>query len=395
MNTVRRQAFACRIQTCYTYCMVMSAVMQFLLYERGLYLRALLFVVFAVVLLFVINGVLKKKIKKLESQQSQEESWTPNRSLPVYRFFQRIAVPMVFLGILTISVNMVDFDERFQSIVQGVFALIMTIIIVRSINKGIELSFFRHYEKDWANHEQEKSLKPLISLAKFIIWIVGFLFLLANLGFDVTTAVAGLGVGGIAVAIAAQGILGDLFSYFVIFLDKPFELGDFIIFGDKMGVVEKIGIKSSRIRVLSGEVLVISNSDLTSARIHNYKQMKRRRVVFTITVTYQTSQESVEEIPAIIRSVIESIQVIEGVTCDRSHFQSFGSYALVFETVYYVPSPDYTDYMNVQQEIYQKIFKIFNEKGIEFAYPTQKIYPAQAQPLQVTAVTPPTIEQQY
>ncbi len=368
--------------------MVQLQVFEFLFDERGVYFRTLLFVILGAVLLFVINGVLKKKIKNLEARQSQEETWSPSRSLPIYRFFQRIAVPMVFLGILTIGVNIVDIDERFQAVVQGVFALIMTIIIVRSINKGIELSFHRHYEKERANHEQEKNLKPLISLAKFILWIVGLLFLLANLGFDVTTAVAGLGVGGIAVAIAAQGILGDLFSYFVIFLDKPFELGDFIIFSDKMGVVEKIGIKSSRIRVLSGEVLVISNSDLTSSRIHNYKQMTRRRVVFHLTVTYQTSQKHVEQIPGIIRSVIESVEAVEGVTCDRSHFQSFGSYALVFETVYFVPSPDFTVYMNVQQEIYQKIFKIFNEKGIEFAYPTQKIYPAQEQPLQVTEVSP-------
>ncbi len=369
--------------------MELPAIIQNILSEIGLYVWALLVVALGVILLLVINGVLKRKIRKLEEEQAQSETQAFGRSLPVYRFFQRIAVPMIFLGILSIGLNMVDFDERIQAIVQGVFALIMTIIIVRSINKGIELSFYRHYEKDRANHEQEKNLKPLISLVKFILWIVGLLFLLANLGLDVSTAVAGLGVGGIAVAIAAQGILGDLFSYFVIFLDKPFELGDFIIFGDKMGIVEKIGIKSSRIRVLSGEVLVISNSDLTSSRIHNYKQMKRRRVVFTITVTYQTTQEHVEQIPSIIKSVIESVKVIDGVTVDRSHFQSFGSYALVFESVYYVPSPDYVVYMDVQQEIYQKIYKIFNEKDIEFAYPTQKIYPAQEQPLQITSISPP------
>ncbi len=369
--------------------MELPAIIQNILSEIGLYVWALLVVALGVILLLVINGVLKRKIRKLEEEQAQSETQAFGRSLPVYRFFQRIAVPMIFLGILSIGLNMVDFDERIQAIVQGVFALIMTIIIVRSINKGIELSFYRHYEKDRANHEQEKNLKPLISLVKFILWIVGLLFLLANLGLDVSTAVAGLGVGGIAVAIAAQGILGDLFSYFVILLDKPFELGDFIIFGDKMGIVEKIGIKSSRIRVLSGEVLVISNSDLTSSRIHNYKQMKRRRVVFTITVTYQTTQEHVEQIPSIIKSVIESVKVIDGVTVDRSHFQSFGSYALVFESVYYVPSPDYVVYMDVQQEIYQKIYKIFNEKDIEFAYPTQKIYPAQEQPLQITSISPP------
>lgn len=349
--------------------------------ENGaLYFQALLVVGLGLVVLLIANAILKKQIKNLEEKSAEMDAKGSIRSLPVLRFFQRIALPLLFLGLVSIGVEMVAFDERIQSTVRASFAILMTIIIVRSINKGIELAFSRHFEKEYANHEQEKNLKPLLSLLKFILWIIGFVFLLANLGFNVTTAIAGLGVGGIAVAIAAQGILGDLFSYFVIFMDKPFALGDFIVFGDKLGVVEKIGIKSSRIRVLSGELLIISNSDLTSSRIHNYKQMKRRRVVFTLDVTYQTSQEHVEQIPAMIKSIVESVEVIEGVTFDRSHFQAFGNFSLVFETVYYVPSPDYTVYMNVQQEIYQKIYKTFNEKGIEFAYPTQKIYTVPEQP---------------
>ena len=351
--------------------------------DTALYLQALLVVGLGVFILAIVNVVLKRRIKKYEDQRVESGLRGVGRSLPLLRFFQRIAIPLAFLGILSVGFNMVSFDERVQSTITAFFAILMTIIIIRSISKGIELAFSRHFEKEWSNHEHEKNLKPLLSLVKFTLWIVGFIFLLANLGFDVSTAVAGLGVGGIAIAIAAQGILGDLFSYFVIFLDKPFELGDFIVFGDIWGVVEKIGIKSSRIRVLSGEVLIISNSDLTSSRIHNYKQMKRRRVVFSINVTYQTPQEHVQEIPAIIRSVIESVQSCEGVVCDRSHFQAFGNFSLVFETVYYVPSPDYLVYMNVQQEIYQKLFHAFNEKGIEFAYPTQKIYTIPGQSEQI------------
>lgn len=351
------------------------------------YLTAFLVVFGGLIILLVINFILKKQIKRLEEKSLQSEVKGKYRSLPVLRFFQRIILPLTFLGILSIGVGIVEFDDRIQKTVRAAFSVIMTIIIVRSINKGIELSFSRYFEREWVNHDHEKNLKPLISLIKFILWIVGFIFLLANLGFDVSTALAGLGVGGIAVAIAAQGILGDLFSYFVIFLDKPFTLGDFVIFGDKAGVIEKIGIKSSRIRVLSGELLIISNSDLVSSRIHNYKQMQRRRVVFTVGVTYETKQEHVQEIPTIIRSVIESVQSHPGVTCDRTHFQSFGAYSLNFETVYYVPSPDYYIYMDVQEEIYQNIFRIFNEKGIEFAYPTQKIYAAQDVPLRITSVS--------
>jgi small-conductance mechanosensitive channel len=350
-----------------------------------LYMQAIFLVLIGLLILIPVNHVLKNRIRLREEKREQGSSTTPSKSLGLLRFFQRIAIPLAFLGILSIAVQIVAFDTRIEKTVQAIFAIIMTIIIVRSVNKGIELAFSRHFERDDSNHDQEKNLKPLLSLIKFLLWIVGAIFLLANLGLDVSTALAGLGVGGIAVAIAAQGILGDLFSYFVIFMDKPFELGDFVTFGDKAGVVEKIGIKSSRIRVLSGEVLVISNSDLVASRIHNYKQMTRRRVVFSIGVTYETSQEHVEEIPSIIRSVIESVTSIEGVVCDRSHFQSFGAYSLNFETVYFVPSPDYLVYMDVQQEIYQKIFRIFNEKGIEFAYPTQKLYAAQESPFQITS----------
>ncbi|NCB01118.1 MAG: mechanosensitive ion channel family protein, partial [Spirochaetia bacterium] len=251
---------------------------------------------------------------------------------------------------------------------------IITFIIVRSLNKSMDLVFSRYFEHDWANQRSEKNLKPLLSLLKFILWIVGIIFLMGNLGLDVSTAIAGLGVGGIAVAIAAQGILGDLFSYLVIFFDKPFELGDFIVFGDKSGVVERIGIKSIRIRVLSGELLIIANSDLTSTRIHNYKQMVRRRVVFTIGVIYETTAEKLEKIPSIIKDIITTVEAIEGVVFDRSHFFAFGDYSLKFETVYYVPTNDYNIYMNTQQEIYYKLFKAFENEGITFAYPTQMVY---------------------
>jgi small-conductance mechanosensitive channel len=340
-----------------------------------LYLKALAVVLAGLLILLIAGRILKKRIEKLEQRQQRDEASVRSRSLPFLKLFHRIVLPLIFLGVLGTATSFLDFDSQVRKIVSGVFATIMTIVIIRSINRAIDISLSRYFEKEREhNEDHEKNLRPLLSLIKFVFWVVGFIFLLANLGFDVSTAVAGLGVSGIAVAIAAQGILGDLFSYFVIFFDKPFELGDFIIFGDKLGVVEKIGIKSSRIRTLSGELLIISNSDLVSARIHNYKQMKRRRVVFNIGVTYQTSQEHVEEIPGIIRSVIESVTAVEGVICDRTHFKAFGDFSLNFETVYYVPTPDYNIYMDVQQEINRNIYRIFNEKGIEFAYPTQMIH---------------------
>jgi len=328
--------------------------------------------------LLAANAILGKRIKKLESMKMQDEKSVKAPALPMLRFIKRIAIPLLFLASLSVFLNSVSFAEGIQRVVQIIFAVIMTIIIVRSVNKALELSFSKYFEKEYANREHEKNLKPLLSFVKLLLWVIGFLILISNLGFNITTALAGLGVGGIAVAIAAQGILGDLFSYFVIFFDHPFALGDFIVFGDKSGIVERIGIKSSRIRVLSGEVLIISNSDLTSSRIHNYKQMQRRRVVSAISVPFHTSEEKLKRIPQLIKDILASIQVVEGVVCDRSHFQSIGASAFVFETIYYIPTSDYLTFMDVQQEFNLRLVEGFRAEGIEFAYPTQRILPAEA-----------------
>ena len=203
------------------------------------------------------------------------------------------------------------------------------------------------------------------------IWAFVLLLALDNLGVNITALVAGLGVGGIAVALAAQSIISDLFASLSIVLDKPFVVGDFLIIGEFLGSVEKVGLKTTRMRSLSGEQLIFSNTDLLNSRIRNYGRMFERRVVFSVGVTYQTPVEHVEQIPGIIRDAIESQ---DDVRFDRAHFQKYGDFALLFEAVYYVLSPDYAVYMDIQQAINLKIFRQFEARGIEFAYPTQTLY---------------------
>jgi small-conductance mechanosensitive channel len=173
------------------------------------------------------------------------------------------------------------------------------------------------------------------------------------------------------VALAAQNILGDLFASLSIVLDKPFVMGDFIIVGSQMGTVEKVGLKTTRVRALSGEQLIFANTDLLQSRIQNFKRMQERRVVFTIGVLYETPREKLAEIPRIIREIVESQ---DGTRFDRSHFKEFGDFSLNFETVYYVQVPDYNVYMDVQQAINLAMFERLAAEGIEFAYPTQKLY---------------------
>jgi small-conductance mechanosensitive channel len=179
----------------------------------------------------------------------------------------------------------------------------------------------------------------------------------------------------VAVALSVQNILGDLFASLSIILDKPFVIGDFLIIDDYMGSVEYVGLKTTRVRSLSGEQLIFSNSDLLKSRIRNYGRMFERRVVFSIGVTYDTSREKLRRIPGIIR---EAIEAEDKTRFDRSHFMNYGDYSLQFETVYYVLSADYNSYMDIQQAIYFAIHEAFEQEGIEFAYPTQTLFVTQA-----------------
>ncbi len=194
--------------------------------------------------------------------------------------------------------------------------------------------------------------------------------LLENLGVRLSPLLAGLGIGGIAVALAAQNILGDLFCYFSIILDQPFEAGDFIIVDDVMGTVERVGLKNTRVRSLSGELIILANTDLVSSRVKNYKTLAERRVAFTFGVTYGTSGELLRKIPDMVSSVLHSI---ENVRLDRVNLSTLGHYSLDFEVVYFVSSSDYNYFMSVQETINLQLIEAFRIAEIEFAFPTQRV----------------------
>ena len=217
----------------------------------------------------------------------------------------------------------------------------------------------------------ESMINVFSFLIQLIIWLIVLLMALANLGVEITPLIMSLGVGGIAIALALQSILGDLFAAFAMYFDKPFVEGDFIIVGNDMGVVKKIGIKTTRIQTLSGQELSMSNSELTNARINNYKRMEERRVVFKFGVTYDTKTEKLEKAKQIVAEVIKNVK---GARLDRVHFFNFGDFSLNFEVVYYVNTNDYNKYMDVQEEINLGIKREFEKNKIKFAYPTQTIF---------------------
>ncbi len=215
------------------------------------------------------------------------------------------------------------------------------------------------------------SLSALSFVGRVILWAVILLLVLDNLGVNVTTLVASLGVGGIAIAFALQNVLSDLFASLSILLDKPFVIGDFIIVDDLPGTVENIGIKTTRVRSLGGELLVFSNGDLIKSRLHNYKHMQQRRILFTFGVVYDTPADKVEQIPRMVQDIAGAQ---EKVRFDRAHFKGFGASSLDFEVVYWMLTPDYNIYMDTQQAINLAMMRSFEDKGIGFAFPTRTLY---------------------
>jgi small-conductance mechanosensitive channel len=256
----------------------------------------------------------------------------------------------------------------------GLFTVALFLQVGLWANAGVRFYLERGRERALAsNPGAATSLAALGFVARVVVWALVLLLALDNLGINVTALIAGLGIGGIAVALAVQNILGDLFASLSIVIDKPFVIGDFIIVNEYLGTVEYVGLKTTRIRSLGGEQIIFSNSDLLQARVRNYKRMYERRVVFTFGVLYQTTAEQLEKIPPLVRRIIEG-RGGEKVRFDRAHFKSFGDSSLDFEVVFWVKSPDYNIYMDIQQAVNLDLVRELAKLEVGFAYPTRSLY---------------------
>ena len=287
------------------------------------------------------------------------------------RMIEKELLPLFYFGAFYVSIQGLTLNPALEKGINVLGLILLTIFGVRFLLAIIVYGLENYWVKKEKDVAKKQGIKGILMTIKVIVWGLAIIVLLDNFGIKVSALIAGLGIGGVAIALAAQSILGDLFSYFSIFFDRPFEIGDFIIVGDLLGTVEHIGIKTTRVRSLGGEQLVFSNTDLTNSRVRNYKRMDRRRVVFRLGVTYETGLRELKEIPVVITNIIKGIN---DTVFDRAHFFSYGDFSLVFEVVYYVIGSDYNKYMDVQQEINLKIKEEFEKHGIEFAYPTQTLY---------------------
>lgn len=285
---------------------------------------------------------------------------------------ERDLVPIVYLASIYLAIVNLTLHPILERVVNVMVVIVFTILAIRLFSAIVEYAikiYWITYQRNNANFEQ--SINALLPAIRVVIWLIGIVFLLDNLGFDISAVITSLGIGGVAIALASQGVLQDLFSYFSILLDRPFELEDFIIVGDYLGTVEYVGIKTTRLRSISGEQIIIANTDLVGSRIRNFKRMRQRRVVFKFGVVYETTPEQLAQIPDLVREVIEST---ENATCDRAHFSGYGEYSLDFEVVYFINSSDYVTFMNAQQAINLAVKAIFSKRNITFAYPTQINY---------------------
>jgi len=319
------------------------------------------FIILGWIVYHIFERYLTRWAKKTKTKLDDEI--LKNIKKPIYFF--------VFLVGSYYALEFLSVVKPFVDVLSIIFTLaeifLVTFVITRVVNVVIAWYAERRKSKELSEH----ILFLLRKILNAVIVLFAFLIILYIYQIDLSGVVVGLGIGGIAIAFALQSILGDVFSAFSIYFDRPFEIGDFVVVGDFSGTVKKIGIKSTRINLLQGEELVISNTVLTSSSVRNFKKMRRRRIVFTFGVTYATPSEKLKKIPAMVEKIIEKNELAK---VDRIHFVEFGDFSLNFEVVYYLNSRDYAKYMDVQQNINLGIKAAFEKQGIEMAFPTQTIF---------------------
>jgi len=321
-------------------------------------------------LAMIIGGIAYAIFKKYLTHWAKETETKIDDEI-----LRNIKAPIIILALLLglhYGLEPLSFLNPYSGTLSKLFSvaqiLVATFIITRVLN--VLISWFG----ERAKHEKRMS-EHLLSILKQVIRAIIYLFaifaIMAVFNIDLSGIVVGLGVGGIAIALALQNILGDALSAFLIYFDRPFEIGDFIVIDDYSGTVKKIGIRSTRLQLLQGEELVISNRKLTTTSIRNFKKLRKRRVVFKFGVAANTSLNKLKKIPAIIEKIIKSVELVG---FDRVHFTEFGDFSLNFEVVYYIKTPDYPKYMGVRQEINFAIMEAFEKEDIVMPFPTQTIF---------------------
>lgn len=320
--------------------------------------------------LVVLVGIRELVVRRLGALAKRTKTHTDDVIVSVLkrtRYFFLVALSTAGAALTLVL------TERVQHILEVAITLAILVQMGLWANQAVDLWLRRLTAEKQAATDLESvtTLNALGILGRIILWTVVFLLALQTFGINVTALVTGLGVAGIAVALAVQNVLGDLLASLAIVLDKPFVVGDFIIVDNLPGTVEEVGLKTTRVRSLGGEQLIFSNADLLKARIRNFKRMQERRILFGYGVEYGTPPEVLRALPGVVKEIVDGI---EQARFDRSHFKGFGDSSLDFETVYYVTVPDYATYMDVQQRINLALYDRVQALGASFAFPTRTVW---------------------
>jgi small-conductance mechanosensitive channel len=329
------------------------------------YLTALGIVILSVLVLKFFKFVIVKKLKAiaLRSETKVDDL--------IIKIFDDIGWPFYVLISAYLGLKMLSLSSFIKSSLGYVILVFVAYYVVKAAQDVIDFAIQNVIEKRQGKEGTDPVIHLLGTIGKIALWIIAVLFIVSNMGFNVTSLVAGLGIGGIAIALALQSILGDVFSSFSIYFDKPFQPGDFITVGEHMGTVKRVGIKSTRLESITGEELIIPNKELTAARVQNYKRLQKRRLIFKFGLTYDTPIKKLRKAKEIVKEIIEKTPLSE---FDRVHFKEYGDSALMFEVSYYINTGDYNKYMDVREEVNLAIKEAFEKEGLEFAFPTQTIH---------------------
>lgn len=269
---------------------------------------------------------------------------------------------IIFIISVLIGLSTIELPPLLQTWLARSWVVVIGVQIALGFNRAINVWLRQYHARTDIALRDRASTGMLVFLMRFAVWLTVVLAVLGNLGVNITALVASLGIGGIAVALGLQTILSDLFASLAIALDKPFRVGDFIIFGTTQGTVTRIGVKTTRIQSLSGEQVIVSNTELLKQIVHNYQQMQQRRIVFGFRVAADTPLAQLGELPRVIADIIGTI---EHSRFERAHLKTFGS-ALDYEVVYYVLSADYNLYMDIQQRINLELMQACAARKVAF-----------------------------
>lgn len=337
----------------------------------------------SVVFIVVLAGLLAGKALLTRQLRRLAEASRFNVLGYVAQVLGATRLPFLCWVALLAGVSQLTLNPRQEKWLNYAWIIILVSQIALWANRIVTVAVERAFERQRTSNPASATHLMLAGLvARIVLWSVAVLVTLDNLGFNITTLMASLGIGGIAVALAVQNILGDIFSSVSIALDKPFVIGDFIVVDSYMGTVEYVGMKTTRIRSLGGEQIIFSNNELLKNRIRNYKRMQERRVLFEFGIAYETPIEQVRSLPGIVREIVSSEPQTR---FDRAHFKGYGDSALLFEVVYFVLDPDFNKYMDIQQAINLALLESLAARGISFAYPVRMLRLAPEQMQAATA----------